>query len=262
MIHYKYNSLEDFLNSFPLNIDGVANDGGGAQYPIKGIEFEATILFADISSFSARTFELSPIETLAFVNNFFSWISAEALVNSHGIIDKYIGDEIMVVFANEFGSENHFIEALQTARRMIENDALSFMPHIGLASGKIVVGYIGTPLKYNCSIFGNPVAVAARCATVSSDYPKSIIFPASNWQREYNFDEIISPTVIKDRIFGDTKTQNWEIQKSRMVEFKNMPNTEIIEITSNIRQLPSKSATERSKTTIDQLKKNGFYKQY
>ena len=51
MVSYRYNSLEDYLISHPLNVNGVADDGWGAAFPVKGREIEATILFADISSF-------------------------------------------------------------------------------------------------------------------------------------------------------------------------------------------------------------------
>ena len=70
-IKYKYNSLEDFLTSKPLNIDGELDDGWGAYYPVKGRVIDASIIFCDISSFSKRTSNLNPIETLIFVNNFF-----------------------------------------------------------------------------------------------------------------------------------------------------------------------------------------------
>jgi adenylate cyclase len=63
----------------------------GAKFPVKGREIEATVLFADITGFSARTLNLDPTETLASVNHFFAWITAEALRGRLGIVDKYIG---------------------------------------------------------------------------------------------------------------------------------------------------------------------------
>ena len=81
---------------------------------------------------------------------------------------------MMIVFSNEFGSEDPFEEAVQVARWMGENDAFSFCPHIGIASGHVIVGYIGTPFKYNCSVFGAPVALAARCAQVKPETNRSI----------------------------------------------------------------------------------------
>lgn len=161
----RYNSLEDFLTSTPLNVDGQLDDGWGALYSVKGREIQATVLFADISGFSARTLELSSTETLIFVNNFFAWITAEALRGGTGIVDKYIGDEVMIVFSKEFGSDDPFVEAVQTARWMGEHDVHSFVPHVGIASGGVTVGYVGTPIKYSCSAFGAPVALAARCAS-------------------------------------------------------------------------------------------------
>ena len=91
---YTYNTLEDFLISHPLDVDTEMDDGWGAKFPIKGIELEATVLFADISGFTRRTADLRSTETLRFVNNFFSWITAEAIKDRPCIVDKYIGDGI------------------------------------------------------------------------------------------------------------------------------------------------------------------------
>jgi class 3 adenylate cyclase len=63
----------------------------------------------------------------------------------------------------EFGSDDPFVEALQAARWMSEHNAHNFSPHIGIASGPVTVGYVGTPMKCDCSVFGAPVALAARC---------------------------------------------------------------------------------------------------
>ncbi|MBA2592872.1 MAG: adenylate/guanylate cyclase domain-containing protein [Gammaproteobacteria bacterium] len=173
---YRFNSLEDFLVSSTLTVDGQLNDGWGKLFPVKGREIHATVLFSDIAGFSRRTLDLNATETLIFVNNFFAWISAEALRESKGIVDKYIGDEVMIVFSNDFGSDDPFLEAIQTARWMAEHDALSFCPHMGVASGTVIVGYVGTPLRYNCSVFGRAVALAARCAGVSPDRTDGPIF--------------------------------------------------------------------------------------
>ena len=77
------------------------------------------------------------------------------------------------------------------------------MPHIGIASGKVIVGYVGTPIKYNCSVFGAPVALAARCASVKPELQEdqfassSIVFPVREWEYR-DFDEVFPPRKIKD----------------------------------------------------------------
>lgn len=162
----RYHSLQDFLASAEADVDGVLDTGWGFSFPVKGREIEATVLFADISGFSTRTLEMAPAEILIYVQNFFGWITAEALHGRPGIVDKYIGDEVMVVFSSEFGSVDPFADAVQAAAAMSRNDVHAYRPHIGIASGPVIVGYAGTATQYNVSVFGAPVALAARCAGV------------------------------------------------------------------------------------------------
>lgn len=251
-VEYRYQSLADFLISAPLTVDAQFDDGWGAMFPVKGRAIEATVLFADITAFSARTRDLTPEETLFFVNNFFAWVSAEALRQRPGIVDKYIGDELMIVFSKEFGSEDPFIDAVQAARWIAQDDAHSFCPHIGLASGKVIVGYAGTPLKYNCSVFGAPVALAARCAGVGPEpdarpMSASIVFPAAEWEG-LDFDEVFTPKRYEGPD-GSTQEQlhSWELLDPRMIDLKNIGPTEVREVVNRAFHLPSQSAEERAK---------------
>lgn len=152
----RYHSLEDFLATRPLTVDAEIDDGWGAGFAVKGREIDATVLLADISGFTRRTADLDPTETLAFVNHFFTWITEEALRGGPGVIDKYIGDEVMLVFSDEFGSERPLVDALRAGRRMADNDLFSFAPHVGT----VIAGYVGTSMKQDCSVFGAPVAMA------------------------------------------------------------------------------------------------------
>ena len=112
----------------------------------------------------------------------------------------------MVAFSKEFGSTDPFVDAVQTARWMGQNDVFAFMPHVGIATGPVIVGYVGTPLKYNCSVFGAPVAVAARCAGVKPDvdgmFSSYITFPAADWEG-HDFDDLFPPKKYKDPVLGD-----------------------------------------------------------
>ena len=154
----------------------------GAPFPVKGRIIDAVVLFADMTSFSTRSSELSPVETLIFVNNFFAWISAEGLKERHGIVDKYIGDEMMGQdFCQRFWFRRPVGRRGQNAARwMVENDVLGFNPHIGIAAGEVIVGYVGTPLKYDCSVFGSPVTLAQRCCQIK-ERQGAIVILASNW---------------------------------------------------------------------------------
>ncbi|NHA02130.1 hypothetical protein G5V59_27515 [Nocardioides sp. W3-2-3] len=150
------------------HVDIVLDDGFGSGFPLKGREIDAVVLFADISAFSTRTADMSPVETLVYVQNFFAWITAEALNGRPGIVDKYIGDEVMVVFSKEFGSADPFADAVVAAAAMSRFDVHAYRPHMGIASGPVIVGYAGTPARYNVSVFGAPVALASSVRRRSS----------------------------------------------------------------------------------------------
>jgi len=262
MVKYKYKSLEDFLISTPLTVDASLDDGWGAYFPVKGREIEATILFADIASFSRRTQDMQPTEILIYVNNFFSWITAEAIKGRPCLVDKYIGDEVMVLFSKEFGSEDPFVEALQAARWMAEMDSLSYCPFMGIASGLVTAGYVGTPIKYDCSVFGTPVTLASRCASIKPEghYPSSIAFPSELW-KDYDIDEIFPPRKYE---MPDGKIQAqrqaWKICDERSISLKNIGEIKIREIVCELHHMPSQSAENRAKQYLEYLKKNGLYR--
>lgn len=260
---YRFNTLEDFLISRPLNVDVELDDGWGAKFPVKGIELDATVLFADIAGFTRRTADMAPVEVLIFVNNFFSWVTAEAIKKAPCIVDKYIGDEVMLLFSKEFGSEDPFVDALRTARRMSDKDVLSFCPHLGLASGRVIAGYVGTPVKYNASLFGKAVNLAARCAAIRSDDPKfsgTIVFPAEEWQ-DRNLNDVFTPEVREHPTEGRIeRPHGWSLCEPREVDVKNMGKIVVREIGNALNWMPRQSAADRAREAFDTIKNEGCYK--
>lgn len=253
----EFNSLEDFLASTMSDVDGVLDDGWGASFPIKGREIEATVLFADITAFSTRTLDLTPAQTLVYVQNFFAWITAEALHGRPGIVDKYIGDEVMVVFSTEFGSEDPFADAVQAAAAMSRRDALGYGPHVGIASGPVIVGYAGTAFRYNVSVFGAPVALAARCAAVKPADPdarvsSTIVMPAAEWA-ERDFGAVVSP------VGNEAEMPRFQLLESREVTMKGLGKVAVREIHNTAMWLPSMSAEGRAVYAMKSLEENGRY---
>jgi hypothetical protein len=238
---HDFHSLEDFLTSSVLHADGQLDDGWGAPFPVKGREIRATVLFADITGFSERTRDLSPAETLIFVNNFFAWISAEAIRGTHGIVDKYIGDEVMIVYSTEFGSDDPFVEAVQSARWMAQNDALSFIPHIGIASGDVIVGCAGTSLKGPCGA--------------------SVVFPADDWG-ERQLQDVIPPQRYQkpDGEIGE-HPYDWELGDPREVKVKQTEMT-VRELVRTGFWLPSPGGgpEDRAREGLEYLRRAGLYR--
>lgn len=259
----QYHSLQDFLASTMSHVDGVLDDGWGDSFPVKGREIDAVILFADISGFSTRTLDMSPAETLVYVQNFFAWITAEALRGRPGIVDKYIGDEVMVVFSTEFGSEDPFGDAVQAAAAMSRHDVHAYRPHMGIAAGEVIVGYAGTPMRYDISVFGAPVALAARCAGVRPPEPdpdeprnvisSTIVFPAADWA-DRKLDDMLLP--------GSRIQPEWrpfELQEPRSVPMKGLGEVEVLEIYNTGMHIPTQNVEDRAKASLSFLKEHGRY---
>lgn len=250
-LEQRFNSLEDFLASTELNVDAVVDDGWGFGFPVKGREIEATVLFGDISGFSNRTLGMSPVATLVYVQNFFAWVTAEALHNRPGIVDKYIGDEVMVIFSDEFGSEDPFGDAVRAAAEMSERDVHAYCPHIGIASGRVIVGYAGTPLRYNVSVFGGPVALAARLAGVrppgDAVVSSTVVVPAAEWGDRELSDVLASRSKGTDEEGAARVTvEKFELQAERSQPLKGVGDVAVREIYNKGLWIPGLSAENRA----------------
>jgi class 3 adenylate cyclase len=244
-----------------LDVDGLLDDGFGAVFPVKGRILDAAVLFADLRSFSSRTSKLSPIETLILANNFFAWISAEGLKGRPGIVDKYIGDEVMVIFSKDFGSEDPLAEAVDAGRWMVERDYLGFFPHIGIAAGQVVVGCVGTPLKYNCSVYGRAVTLAQRCCQIT-DAQGPIALPAESWG-DRKLEQVLTKRTLKplDGPEFDVPV-SWKMLPARKVTLKGGEELEILEIADadEAVTLIPQTLEERAREAFAGLEKEGSYR--
>ena len=262
-IDRQFHSLEDFLASRMSNVDAELDDGWGMSFPVKGVELDATVLFADITGFSTRTIDMSPAATLVYVQNFFAWITGEALHGRPGIVDKYIGDEVMVVFSTEFGSEDPLKDAIEAAAAMSRRDALAYCPHIGIASGHVIVGYAGTPLRYDVSVFGAPVALAARCAGVKPEtdrmFSSSITMPETEWAGRELDDVLPPPMRMNSDGSTDPDWQRFELEPPRTVPMKGLGHVEVRQVLNTGMWMPGQSAEDRARESLRLLYDNNRY---
>ena len=167
----------------------------------------------------------------------------------------------MVVFAPEFGSDDPFADALGAARWMAENDANAFYPHMGIASGPVTVGYVGTPLRYNCSAFGAAVTLASRCAGVKpqQECDAWIAFPADEWAgRDF---ATLFPLRKYEMPDGSVResAQAWRLYEPQCEELKNLPPTEVRVIAKQPHTLAGLPAVERARMGVAALREANRY---
>ncbi len=144
---------------------------------MQGERKHVTIMFADISGFTAMSEKLDPEEVRSLINACFERIGA-TIDRYAGHIDKFIGDAIMALFGAPVAHENDPERALRAALDMMETlevfnrehaDQISkpLALHFGINSGLVIAGGIGTRQRQDYSVMGDTVNLAARLEGLS-----------------------------------------------------------------------------------------------
>ncbi|MCM2305807.1 MAG: adenylate/guanylate cyclase domain-containing protein, partial [Elusimicrobia bacterium] len=146
-----------------------------------GESIEATILFSDIRDFTAISERMPPQELVAFLNEYFSYVT-EPIAAHGGMINKFIGDAVMAVFAPQFGSRNHVDDAVRAAlgmrAKLAELNARGgpeIRFGVGIHTGMLVAGNIGTQKRLEYTVIGDTVNVASRIEGQNKDLGSVIL---------------------------------------------------------------------------------------
>lgn len=133
-------------------------------------EREATIVFCDIADFTGISEKLRPPQIAEMLNGYFELTSRIILANK-GSVNKYIGDSIMSVFGAPVHMDDHALQAVRSAlqiQREIKranektDTRLLYHVHIGVNTGEVVAGNIGSQKRIEYTVLGDAVNVAAR----------------------------------------------------------------------------------------------------
>jgi len=133
---------------------------------------EVTTLFADIRGFASMTEGMEPQEVIAMLNQFMEHAAA-AVEAEGGVVDKYVGDQIMALFGAPVSHPDDPLRAVRAALRMNENinrlnkkRQIQNEPEIkigvGINTGIAVAGNMGSVKRLNYTVLGNSVNVASR----------------------------------------------------------------------------------------------------
>jgi len=142
-----------------------------------GKKQKTTILFSDIRGFTPMSEKLQPEEVVALLNEYFSEMSG-IIFNWNGTLDKYIGDAMMVLFGAPIIGDNDELRAVTAAIEMQAklkqlNDKLTMEGKkaigmgIGINTGGVVVGNIGSENRLEYTAIGDSVNLASRLCSVA-----------------------------------------------------------------------------------------------
>ena len=138
------------------------------QIKLGGELRDTTILFCDIRGFTALTRNMSPTTVIELLNEHMAALLV--VVKKHnGILDKFVGDLLMVIFGAPVSHGQDALDAARCALGLLEereklNRTSKFQLQIGigLASGKVVAGGMGSSERFHYTVLGERVNLASR----------------------------------------------------------------------------------------------------
>jgi adenylate cyclase len=150
-----------------------------------GEERVISVLFSDIADFTTLSERLPPQELVALLNTYLTEMTAIVLEQG-GIIDKYIGDGIMAEFGAPLPIPHHADQAVRTALHMqrrleelrpqwCQQGLPELSCRVGINTGTMVIGNIGSEQVFNYTVTGDAVNVAARLEGANKHYQTRVM---------------------------------------------------------------------------------------
>jgi len=148
------------------------------EVELSGKRIDGTVIFADIAGFTQIAEEIGPEEIVSILNKYFSLITRACELN-HGMVDKYLGDGIMLVFGAPQPDENHRFHAISCAllmQRLVDHENTQREQHglfpikfkIGINSGLMLAGNMGSRERMEYTVVGDAVNLASRLCSISN----------------------------------------------------------------------------------------------
>ncbi len=157
-----------------------------AEPPALGGETrDLTVLFSDIQGFTGIAEGLGPEAVVSFLNRYLS-IMSDTIEAHGGFVDKYIGDAVVAVFGAPLDDPDHARHAVEAAlacqRNLAARQGEMGLPgdqivatRIGINSGEMLVGNIGSARRFNYTVMGDAVNLAARLEGANKVYGTSVL---------------------------------------------------------------------------------------
>jgi class 3 adenylate cyclase len=163
----------------------VAEKAMQSEIKLGGEKQVGTVLFSDIRSFTTISEQLEPQDLVSMLNRYFTTM-VDRIINYNGVLDKYIGDALMVHFGILGEAENSADNAVQAAIEMIKslhdfNNEQKRLQRpkisigVGIHTGGLVAGNIGSPNRLEYTVIGDTVNLASRAEGLTKLFGAHIV---------------------------------------------------------------------------------------
>lgn len=183
---------KDVMQNVVQNIDSIKLGGKRA---------EVTVLFADIRGFTSISEQLSPVEVTKILNEYFSELVP--IIEQHkGILNKFMGDAILAIFGEPIKNENHPVDAVKCANKMLKKVKLlqdkwlnegkpKIEIGIGIATGEAFVGNIGSEERLEYTVIGDTVNTASRIENYNKVYRTNFLISEETYLKVQKYVDVI-----------------------------------------------------------------------
>jgi adenylate cyclase len=167
---------------------------------LAGSEITGTVLFTDLQGFTTYSEKKDPKKVIETLNKYFHIITSIVLKNG-GLLDKYTGDGIMAIFGAPIERKDHAKAACEVILAFREQKVNELIPsaksmiqtRIGISSGDMVVGNLGSEKRMDYTAIGDTVNLSARLEGVNKTYGITNMLSENTWKYvkdDYFFREI------------------------------------------------------------------------
>ena len=182
----------------------------GAAPSLGGENREVTILISDAEDYTALSENMTPERVVDLVNHYFE-VLAGAVERHGGFVDKFMGDGMLAVFGAIVDDPEHAAHAVaaalemqeltRTDTKLLRPDGEPLRSRVGIATGPVVVGNIGSRTRLNYTVIGDTVNLAARLESENKAQDTSILV-AENTARAAGLEgfDFVSRITVRGRI--------------------------------------------------------------
>jgi adenylate cyclase len=153
------------------------------QLRFGGERRELTILFSDIRSFTTYSEKHDAAQVVEVLREYLTGM-VETVFRQEGTLDKFIGDAVMAIFGAPVTQADHALRACRAAldmqaelRRLHAKWQAEgkdvFNMGIGINTGEVIVGNLGSEQRFEYTVIGDPVNLAARLESLNKEYPQA-----------------------------------------------------------------------------------------
>ena len=222
---YLHEDVIDLLMQDPERVD------------LEGTELVATVLFTDLQGFTTFAEDKTPKTLITVLNRYFETVTGIVL-DQGGMLDKYTGDGIMAIFGAPIPREGHAkaaCEAILDFRDKGVNDLIStegtkILTRIGISSGPIVVGNLGSSRNMNFTAIGDTVNLSARLEGVNKAYG------TTNIMSEFTWDFVKDDYYFRELDFIRVKGKNKPIRVFTLIDRKEAMTPEALSIEERFKE--------------------------